>query len=71
MMTMKMQVMMAKMMMMMMMNDDGRDYDDFLQWMGTAATQRALEGRLLLVNLLCKVALFNHDHIMPLLSWLS
>ena len=25
------------------------------QWMGTAATQRALEGRLLLVNLLCKV----------------
>jgi len=26
----------------------------YLQWMGTAATQRALEGRLLLVNLLCK-----------------
>ena len=55
-------------------NDDDNDEDDdddFLQWMGTAATQRALEGRLLLVNLLCKVALFNHDHIMPLLSWLS
>ena len=34
------------------------DNDDIMmivQWMGTAATQRALEGRLLLVNLLCKV----------------
>ena len=41
------------------------------QWMGTAATQRALEGRLLLVNLLCKVVSImimifddhdDHDH---------